>query len=292
MGRGNGDLSRHRLTASLHQQAASPCQRPLVGQPTPAGRHDGSGGADGDAAARHGPPEVLPDRLELRAAGQDGPEFSAIRTAARLGRGRPWWLLVLVAVVAIGLTALVWWRGAPAPTDAADLRVLDPGIAVAPAPAAQAPLTQMRVVIHLVGRVRHPGVVSLPAGSRLAQAVAAAGGLLPGTAVTGVNLARRLVDGEQVAIGVTATTADGSGAAGGGSGVTSGAGGPATAEVVDLNQATAEQLDSLPRVGPATAAKIIEYRSRHGPFRSVEQLLDVPGIGEATLANLRDRVRV
>lgn len=284
MGGAQGDLSRHRLAASLRQRREAP--GPWRG-------HDAD--ADDEVVGGRGP-AALPEVLDLRAAGRAGPEFSAVRAAARLGRGRPWWLLVGLAAAAIVLTAVVWWRGAPEPTDAARLRVLDPGVAVESSAAGQSPLAQPRVVVHLVGKVRHPGVVSLPAGARLAQAVAAAGGLLPGTALTGINLARRLVDGEQVAIGVVAepaATGGGSGSTGGGSDSAGGSGGaPTAAGVVDLNQATAEQLDTLPRIGPATAAKVIEYRSRHGPFRSVEQLLDVPGIGEATLANLRDRVRV
>ncbi len=284
MGGAQGDLSRHRLAASLHQ-------RSVAGQATPGPWPGHGAGAAGELAGGQGP-AGLPEVLELRAAGRVGPEFSAVRAAARLGRGRPWWLLVVLAVVAIVLAAVVWWRGVPEPADAARLRVLDPGVPVVSSAGGQSPLAQPRVVVHLVGKVRHPGVVSLPVGSRLAQAVAAAGGLLPGTALTGINLARRLVDGEQVAIGVAREPAMAA-ATGGGSGSSDGTGSaPAAAEVVELNQATAEQLDSLPRIGPATAAKIIEYRSRHGPFRSVEQLLDVPGIGEATLANLRDRVRV
>jgi competence protein ComEA len=116
----------------------------------------------------------------------------------------------------------------------------------------------------------------------VADAVAAAGGLLPGAATTGVNLAAPLSDGEQVVI---------PGPEGGepGSGVATGRGDDGK---VHLNRATAGDLETLPGVGPVLAERIIEYREQHGPFTTVEDLLDVPGIGEAKLAALRDRVVV
>jgi competence protein ComEA len=199
-------------------------------------------------------------------------------------------LLAIVALVGVGLAAAVFLRGEPQRTDPVGLRVLDPGAPVSAAGTSSPGSTS--VVVHLVGRVRRPGLVSLPAGARLAQAVEAAGGLTPGTAVAAVNLARRLVDGEQIAIGVTPPAASAARSGEGSTGAAPDGSTGSTDVVVDLNLATAEQLDALPRVGPATAAKIIDHRSRHGPFSSVDQLLDVPGIGEATLAHLRDRVRV
>jgi competence protein ComEA len=149
------------------------------------------------------------------------------------------------------------------------------------------------VVVHVVGAVVSPGLRRLPSGSRVADALDAAGGALPGADLPRVNLAAPLVDGQQVYVPrpgeelplpAGAVLPGGSGAAG--------AGGPGPGAPVDLNTATAEQLDTLPGVGPATAAAIIAHRDEHGPFTSVDQLLDVRGIGEAKLEQLRDLVSV
>jgi len=141
-----------------------------------------------------------------------------------------------------------------------------------------------RVVIDVVGAVRRPGLYRLEQGSRIADAVARAGGATPRAMLAQVNLAAPLADGEQVVIpkrGVP--TAGVSGAAG------SSAGAGATAPV-QLSTATLEQLDSLPGVGPATAQKILDYRAKHGAFSSVEELDAVPGIGPKRLDQLRDLV--
>ena len=158
------------------------------------------------------------------------------------------------------------------------------------------------VVVHVVGAVLAPGVVRIAAGSRVVDAVAAAGGLAPGADTQRVNLAAPVVDGSRIvvpAVGVevpaevptSAVSAAGGpgGTAGGG---TAGGGVAAVAGPVELNTATAEQLDALPGVGPATAEAILAYREANGPFTSVEQLLDVRGIGEAKLESLRDLVVV
>jgi competence protein ComEA len=153
------------------------------------------------------------------------------------------------------------------------------------------------VVVHVAGAVVSPGVRRLPPGSRVIDALDAAGGALPDADLPRINLAAPLVDGQQVYVpkpgeqppaaagaGVTA----GAGAAGG----AAGAGGLVPGGLVDLNTATAEQLETLPGVGPATAAAIIAHRDQHGPFTSVDQLLDVQGIGEVKLEQLRDLVSV
>jgi competence protein ComEA len=146
---------------------------------------------------------------------------------------------------------------------------------------------QGEVVVDVTGRVRSPGLVTLPAGSRVADAVAAAGGLRPGTDRTGLNLARPLVDGEQVLVGVRSAPwpqpPEPSQATSGGV--------PAAAPV-DVNTATLEQLDVLPGIGPVTAQAILDWRSAHGAFTSVDELLEVDGIGEVTLADIRDLVTV
>lgn len=145
-------------------------------------------------------------------------------------------------------------------------------------------------VVHVVGDVARPGVFTLPVGARVADAVAAAGGAVPGADLSGVNLARRVNDGEQIVVGVAAQPPSPTGASPpGASAPTSGDAGPG---LVDLNRASSDDLQQLPRVGPVTAEKIIAHREQHGPFTSVEQLLEVPGIGEGTLSGLRDLVTV
>lgn len=139
------------------------------------------------------------------------------------------------------------------------------------------------LTVHVAGWVAAPGLYELVAGARVADAVAAAGGLLPGADTSGVNLAAVLVDGEQVVI-------PGPGPPGG-TPVAPGAGGTEDG-IVHLNRATVAELETLPGVGPVLAERIVEYRDQHGPFTAVEDLLDVPGIGEAKLAALRDRVAV
>jgi competence protein ComEA len=142
-----------------------------------------------------------------------------------------------------------------------------------------------RLVIDVAGKVRHPGIVELSPGSRVVDAIAAAGGARPGVSLTSLNLARLLVDGEQIVVGVDVPAA--------GEGDVTGVESPtASALQVDLNTATAEQLDALPDVGPVTAESILRWRAENGPFSSVDELLDVSGIGTATLADLRPYVYV
>ena len=145
------------------------------------------------------------------------------------------------------------------------------------------------LVVDVAGKVRHPGVYRLPAGARVQDAVTAAGGMAPGVDPVSVNLARRLTDGEQVVVGLPAagSPAEGQPAARGG---TASAGSPAGP--VDLNTATVEQLDALPGVGPVLAQRIVDWRTQHGRFGSVNDLSKVSGIGDAKLADLKPLVTV
>ncbi|MGW0186619.1 helix-hairpin-helix domain-containing protein [Streptomyces sp. NPDC003362] len=140
------------------------------------------------------------------------------------------------------------------------------------------------IVVDVSGKVREPGIHRLPAGSRVVDALEAAGGVRPGTDTAGLNRARFLVDGEQVVVGGPAP-AQGRPPAGGA------AAGAAPTGPVSLNTATVEQLDTLPGVGPVLAQHIIDHRTRHGGFRSVEELREVNGIGERRFADLRNLVR-
>ncbi|MEU1405678.1 ComEA family DNA-binding protein [Streptomyces sp. NPDC005728] len=155
---------------------------------------------------------------------------------------------------------------------------------------AGAPATPGReIVVDVSGKVRKPGIRRLPAGSRVADALRAAGGVRPGVRTEGLNRARFLVDGEQVLVGASAGTA--LAPPGPGSGAGSGAAGTGPAAPVSLNTATAEQLDTLPGVGPVLAQHIIDYRTRHGGFRSVDELRQVNGIGDRRFADLRAMVQ-
>jgi competence protein ComEA len=139
------------------------------------------------------------------------------------------------------------------------------------------------VTVDVAGKVRRPGVATLPAGSRVIDALRKAGGARSGVKLTSLNLARVLVDGEQILVGKPAQP-------GGLAASASSAAPDATGALVNINTATAEQLDSLPGVGPVTAQKILEWRGAHGAFSSVDELLEVDGIGEKTLADLAPHV--
>ncbi|GAA3526016.1 hypothetical protein GCM10022295_05100 [Streptomyces osmaniensis] len=145
------------------------------------------------------------------------------------------------------------------------------------------------IVVDVGGKVREPGIHRLPAGSRVADALRAAGGVRPGTNTDTLNRARFLVDGEQVIVGAPAAPAPGAGAGTGVGGAA--APGAAPAAPIPLNTATVEQLDTLPGVGPVLAQHIIDYRTQHGGFRSVDELREVNGIGDRRFADLRNLVR-
>ncbi|MFF4286518.1 helix-hairpin-helix domain-containing protein [Streptomyces sp. NPDC001633] len=150
------------------------------------------------------------------------------------------------------------------------------------------------LVVDVTGKVRHPGIHRMPPGSRVIDALRAAGGVLHGADVSGLNRARLLTDGEQIAVGVPGAAAGsgagtgGAGSGGTGSGTAGGGAGPSGP--VSLSTATEQQLDALPGVGPVLARHIIEFRTQHGGFTSVEQLRQVTGIGDRRFADLRPLV--
>ncbi|MFC7329609.1 helix-hairpin-helix domain-containing protein [Marinactinospora rubrisoli] len=203
--------------------------------------------------------------------------------------------LVLVCVVAVLVTCWFMLRSRARPEEAPPLPdAAVPSVAAgaapsAPVPAADASPTPVgEVVVHVGGEVERPGVVTLPAGSRVADAVEAAGGVDDGAETGLLNLARLLVDGEQILVGVTPSPNP---PAPGPASVPD-PGGTAAGVPLDLNTATLEQLDALPGIGPVLAERILAHRTTSGGFRTVEQLQDVTGIGERRFAELRDLVRV
>lgn len=199
---------------------------------------------------------------------------------------------VVVAVGALVVLALLWalWRFWPGRGEAGVL--VERGDAAAAATAAAGPSVEpsasAQVWVHVVGAVRRPGVYRLASGTRVADAVEAAGGLLGNAAAQGVNLARVVADGEQIAVPTTDDWAAG-GAGGIAAGGDSAAGGPSGGKI-DINSADAAALDTLPGVGPATAAKIVADREANGPYASVDDLGRVPGIGDKKLDALKDLI--
>ncbi|MER7418738.1 ComEA family DNA-binding protein [Micromonospora peucetia] len=145
------------------------------------------------------------------------------------------------------------------------------------------------LVVAVAGKVRRPGLVRVPAGARVADAVEAAGGALPGVDVALLNPARKVTDGELILVGVAAPpgAAPPPGAAAGGASGAPGAGGR-----LNLNTATLAQLDALPGVGPVLAQRILAHRDQHGGFRSVGDLRQVDGIGDARYEQLKELVTV
>jgi competence protein ComEA len=166
------------------------------------------------------------------------------------------------------------------------------------APVAQAspsvvasPTRSAPVVVDVAGQVRHPGVATLPAGARVIDALTWAGGALPGANTSTIDLARPLTDGEQVYLGPPGGGASAAGPAPAAS-VSSSSGSSAPSGPIDLNTATAEQLDTLPGVGPVLAGRIVDWRTTHGRFTSVDELQQVQGLGGKKFETLRPLVRV
>ncbi len=174
--------------------------------------------------------------------------------------------LAAVAVLAALVAGIVVLRGRPH-------EVAPPAFVTAsPEQGAGGP----EVVVDVAGKVRHPGIVRLPFGARVDDAVRAAGGPLPGASFEGLNRARKVADGEQVLVGVPAA---------------SGTAGPGADGRVDINTADASALDALPGIGPVLAQKIVDWRTEHGRFASIDQLREVGGIGESKYAALKNKVR-
>ncbi|WP_156222874.1 helix-hairpin-helix domain-containing protein [Pseudactinotalea suaedae] len=221
-----------------------------------------------DAGGRPEPPERAPSRWAA-------PTGAAARVAA-----------VLIVLVVAGITYLVLVRVPPAPgAPAAPSAEPEPPGGVATAEPTGGDATVL--VVHVAGAVLEPGLVQMPAGARVAEAIEVAGGPAEGADLDALNLAAPVVDGQQVYVpregeNIPPTTSGGTGAGGSQPG-----GG-----LVNINTADAVALEALPGIGPALAERIIAWRAENGPFPSVDALTNVSGIGPAILARLQDKVTV
>jgi len=200
-------------------------------------------------------------------------------------------LAFVAGLVALGLAVTTWWvvRGdaheVAAPTLSSPAGELaSPALPVA-STAPTAAVTGGEVTVDVAGKVRRPGIAVLDAGARVLDALEAAGGARPGVDLSALNLARLLVDGEQIVVGVAAPA----GVPGGATPLPPGA---TTGPRVNLNAADQASLETLPDVGPVTAQAIIAWRTEHGGFTAIDELLEVDGIGDATLATLTPHVTV
>ncbi|MFC9230413.1 helix-hairpin-helix domain-containing protein [Streptomyces decoyicus] len=226
--------------------------------------------------------------------------------------------LVLVLVVAVGFAVQHFWTGRPEPVRAPAAE--RSAVAGGPGPRSPSPPSSpssaaamthgppgavgRQLVVDVTGKVRHPGIHRMPPGSRVIDALQASGGVLRGASTRGLNRARLLTDGEQIVVGAAGAAGGGAGPVGAGGGGPGGGqpgagggqegagGGPAgPAAPVSLSTATEQQLDSLPGVGPVLARHIVEFRTQHGGFTSVDQLRQVTGIGDRRFADLRPLVQ-
>ncbi len=242
----------------------------------------------------------VPGRHASRRPLAGAPEALLATLPGRVRLG-PAQLTAVAVLVAVGLAITCWWvvRGDPEPASQVTVEQseIPAGVAlVAPGEGAEeAPesgdvspgvTATEPVTVDVAGRVRRPGIVVLDAGARVVDAVEQAGGARPGVDLTSLNLARLLVDGEQILVGPDAT----GGAAPAPAPPTGGA--PAPTALVDLNLADQAQLETLPQIGPVTASAIIDWRTEHGAFTAVTELLEVDGIGDATLAQVSPYVTV
>ncbi len=272
----DADVIRARLRALL---AADAARGWLPDDEAPGSAPVDDDAGDFERAARPGDPAALPGGIG---------RHRAVGPTVRVDPGRAGARALLLAGVAAVVLLVGWtWLDRPvvepAPEPAESTQPPSPP-ASSPTPSVgEVAQTASTVVVAVVGQVARPGLVTLPSGARVADAVDAAGGLLPEADPASVNLAAPVSDGQQIAVGVP-------GAAGppapDGSEATTAAG------PVNVNTAGAPELDQLPGIGPVLAQRIVDHRERQGAFRDVDQLADVPGIGPAILGGLVDLVTV
>lgn len=273
------EVVRRRLEALL---AEIPPRRVLDGGETPSGWAE---------PAVDRAPERAPAVVD---ADGDVPEQPP--PAARLGRSltvlapqvREFVREHLVVVGIIVLTGVLWggYSLLQARTTPVAAAAVQPTVEVSAASPTPSPTPTAQILVHVLGEVRRPGVVKLSEGARVQDALAAAGGLTRRAKPGDLNLAAPVADGAQLLIGRTGSQVRAAGGGDGGGGAASATG------KLDLNAATAEELDTLPGVGPVTAQKILAWRAAHGRFRTVAELQEVDGIGPKSYAEIAPRVRV
>ena len=288
-------LAERRLGAVARQWRCPPGPAAPVPDPVPAADPVGGWGSIADDPPVDQPVRSIPwSRSALR--GLAVIVALAVTVAGYWAwSGRPRAVAVAPTVVAVG-TPLPTPGPDSTPTPTPDT-VTGSGesapAAAAPPASASAPTAPAvpQVVVHVTGLVARPGLVRLPLGARVADAVAEAGGVTRRRAADTVNLARILVDGEQVVVGVPGASGQ-EGSAGPTAGSPPGTPLGSASVPVDLNAATAGALEALPGIGPVIAARIVDWRTANGAFRSVEELGEVSGIGDAILSQVRGLVRV
>ena len=263
-------------------------------------RCDGGSGAGGESTT-DGDDDASDAALSRWLPDADATASPGWLAAARADPGRAGAIaLGCVGVIAVLVTVFTLLRDHTPPVVSAKLPPVEMVSTAQASPSAPAP--DGPVIVSVVGLVHKPGLVTLSPGARIADALNAAGGALDGADLIGLNMARRVADGEQIIVGIAAPpgepTTMGSAVASelapAPSPVDQAAAGSASAPTasVDLNAATEEQLDGLPGVGPVTAAAIVAWRTANGSFTSVDQLAEVDGIGPARLEKLRAQVHV
>jgi len=268
--------------------------------PVPPGADPTGGGGPSDASAAPGRHARRPDGLARLGGWLQDRLPPTLQGRVQLGTSQ---LTVVALLVALALAASAWFllradrggtvvRARPHPvakerpggSPGSELLVTpatgpspEAGVGAGLGPSVGPSSAPVELVVDVAGRVRHPGIVTLPVGARVVDALKAAGGVRRHVDLTALNLARPLTDGEQILVGVPQPA-----------GVAASAASTAapTAALVNLNTATEPELESLPAVGPVTAAAILKWRSENGPFTAVDQLLDVSGIGDKTLAEI------
>lgn len=236
----------------------------------------------------------------------DGSAQQSLLARVRADPGRAGAIaLAVIAAIAVLVTVFTLVRDRPAPVASAKLPPVEMVSSATRSPSASPSAGPAPpVVVSVVGLVHSPGLVTLAPGARIADALNAAGGPVDGADTIGLNMARQVGDGEQIVVGVAPPKGQ---PAALGSSVNPGSAAPAApaapgkparptsakpGEVIDLNTATVQQLDTLPGIGPVTAAAIVAWREANGKFNSVDQLAEVDGIGPARLEKLRTLVRV